>query len=119
MNRLNLNCAMASALFIPLLTGLNSYAASGNKAPEHPNILFIITDQQNASMMSCAGNRWLKTPAMDAIAKQGVRFTCAYSTNPVCIPARFSLQTGHYPSEINMRDNETRKVDKAKAQSMH
>jgi arylsulfatase A-like enzyme len=119
MNRLNLQSTMAPALLLPLISGLNAFAAPKNKAPEHPNILVIMTDQQNASMMSCAGNRWLKTPAMDAIAKQGVRFTCAYSTNPVCIPARFSLQTGHYPSEINMRDNATNNVDKAKAQRMH
>jgi len=115
----NLKSSFGTALLFPLIAGVGSCTNQVNKSPEHPNILVITTDQQSASMMSCTGNRWLKTPAMDAIASQGVRFTCAYATNPVCIPSRFSLQTGHYPSEINMRDNATKIVDKAKAQSMH
>ncbi len=62
-----------------------------------PNIIYIYTDQQSASMMSCAGNPWLKTPAMDYIAKNGIRFTRAYTTNPVCSPARVSMMTGRFP----------------------
>lgn len=73
-----------------------------------PNVLFIMTDQQHAGMMSCAGNRWLKTPNLDQLAAQSVRFTKAYVTNPVCSPSRFSLLTGLYPSAINMRFNGTR-----------
>jgi arylsulfatase A-like enzyme len=71
-----------------------------------PNILFIFTDQQSASMMSCAGNNDLKTPAMDGLAESGVRFDRAYCTNPVCTPSRFSLFTGLMPSEIGIRSNE-------------
>ncbi len=119
MERPNLKSTIGPALLLPLLAGLGSCTNPANRIPEHPNILYIMTDQQNASMMSCTGNRWLKTPALDGIAANGVRFTCAYSTNPVCIPARFSLQTGHYPSEIGLRDNNTRVADKAKALSMH
>jgi arylsulfatase A-like enzyme len=65
-------------------------------AIEKPNIIFITTDQQSASMMSCAGNTWLKTPAMDYIAQNGVRFTRAYTTNPVCSPSRVSMMTGRF-----------------------
>lgn len=61
-----------------------------------PNIIYIFTDQQSANMMSCAGNDWLKTPAMDYIAENGIRFTRAYTTNPVCSPARVSLMTGRF-----------------------
>jgi len=96
---------LAPGLVLPFIIGLGSCAKSGTKAPEHPNILFIMTDQQSASMMSCTGNKWLKTPALDAIAADGVRFSRAYATNPVCVPSRFSLQTGRYPSEIGMREN--------------
>jgi arylsulfatase A-like enzyme len=70
-----------------------------------PNIVFIMTDQQSAFMMSCAGNPWLHTPAMDRLASEGMRFENAYAANPVCVPSRFSLQTGLYPSEIGMRHN--------------
>ena len=65
-----------------------------------------MTDQQHAGMMSCTGNRWLKTPAMDRLAASGIRFERAYATNPVCVPSRFSLQTGRMPSAIGMGQNE-------------
>jgi len=76
-----------------------------------PNVLIVLTDQQSAHMMSCAGNPWLHTPAMDALAARGVRFDRAYCTNAVCIPSRFSLMTGRMPSEIGMRSNERLKFD--------
>jgi choline-sulfatase len=65
-----------------------------------------MTDQQHAGMMSCAGNRWLKTPAMDSLAAAGVRFDLAYSANPVCVPARTSMMTGRYPSHFGFRSNQ-------------
>jgi len=69
-----------------------------------PNIIYIYTDQQSGSMMSCAGNKWLKTKAMDYIAANGIRFTRAYTTNPVCAPARVSLMTGRFPGAFVDRD---------------
>ena len=71
-----------------------------------PNILLVLTDQQGASMMSCAGNRYLHTPAMDRIAGQGVRFTGAWCSNPMCLPSRFSLFTGRLGSEYGIRHND-------------
>jgi len=68
---------------------------------ETPNIIYIYTDQQSAAMMSGAGNQWLETPAMDYIADNGIRFTRAYTPNPVCSPARVSLMTGRFPSYFN------------------
>lgn len=58
------------------------------------NVLVILTDQQTADALSAAGNPHLKTPAMDSLAARGVRFTRAYSPNPLCVPARCSLFTG-------------------------
>ncbi len=77
-----------------------------------PNIIYIFTDQQHANMMSCAGNKWLKTPAMDYIAENGVRFTRAYCANPVCVPSRISMMTGRFAGEFKdvngkrVRENE-------------
>ncbi|MHC4754374.1 MAG: sulfatase family protein [Planctomycetota bacterium] len=79
--------------------------ALGVSQCKKPNILFIMTDQQHSEMMSCAGNPYLKTPAMDNLAAAGIRFEQAYATNPVCVPSRFSLQTGQYPSAIGVRHN--------------
>lgn len=73
---------------------------------DRPNILLILTDQQNANMLSAAGNRHLRTPAMDSIARRGTRFERAYCMNPVCVPSRFSLFTGRRGSDIGLLNNE-------------
>lgn len=70
-----------------------------------PNVLYVFTDQQHAGMMSCAGNRWVKTPAMDSLARNGARFERAYSINPVCVPSRTGMMTGHTPSRFGMQSN--------------
>ncbi len=75
---------------------------------QRPNIVLILTDQQSFRMMSCAGNEHVNTPAMDSLAAEGVRFDRAYCTNPVCVPSRFSLLTGLYPSAIGQRSNASR-----------
>lgn len=79
--------------------------SSGAPGKKRPNILLIITDQQSGTMLSCAGNKWVKTPAMDSIMNKGMRFEKAYATNPVCVPSRFSLMTGFYPSSVGLRKN--------------
>ncbi len=76
-----------------------------NKAEALPNILFIMTDQQYAGMMSCTGNTYLETPALDQLAASGMRFELAYSPNPVCVPSRTSMMTGYFPSAFGVTDN--------------
>ncbi|MFW6189643.1 MAG: sulfatase-like hydrolase/transferase [Planctomycetota bacterium] len=94
-----------SALAASLLPGrLSEASMSATK----PNIVFVFTDQQSFRMMGCAGNEYLETPAMDSIAAEGVRFDRAYCTNPVCVPSRFSLLTGRYPTAIGQRSNPSR-----------
>lgn len=75
----------------------------GNKMSKkkRPNIIYILTDQQSECMMSCSGNKYIKTPAMDYIAKNGIRFKRTYATNPVCSPSRVSLMTGRFPGYFN------------------
>jgi len=86
--------------------GITVGADSSDK-PKKPNILFIITDQQHAGMMSCAGNKWLKTPAMDSLAQDGIRFERAYCSNPVCSPSRTSMATGVMPCRLGASNNST------------
>ncbi len=59
-----------------------------------------MTDQQTAGALSCAGNPWVQTPAMDALAADGVRFTRAYCPYPLSGPCRASLVTGRMPFEV-------------------
>jgi len=70
-----------------------------------PNILVIMTDQQFAGAMSCAGNADLKTPAMDRLAMNGVRFENAYCANPLCVPSRTAMMTGKMPHETKITTN--------------
>jgi arylsulfatase A-like enzyme len=72
---------------------------------EKMNLLFIITDQQRADALSCAGNSILKTPHIDSIANEGVRFTNYYCSTPICMPNRASFFTGLYPSVHGTRSN--------------
>lgn len=72
---------------------------------EKMNFLFIITDQQRADHLSCMGNPVLKTPNIDRIAKDGVRFTNYYCNTPICMPNRANFFTGAYPSVHGTRSN--------------
>ena len=87
------------------------FSAVGWTSPElaakasRPNILFIITDQHHANMLSSAGNPYLKTKALDGMAKAGIRFTNAYVTNPVCVPSRISMATGMMPGRFGVFNN--------------
>ena len=62
------------------------------------NVLFIITDQQRADNLGCTGNPILKTPNLDQLASEGVRFSSAYVANPTCMSNRYSIMTGQYPN---------------------
>ena len=79
--------------------------SAGAADASRPNVLLIICDQMHAGMLSCAGNPWVKTPALDTLARGGARFERAYCANPVCVPSRFSMMTGVMPSRIGMESN--------------
>ena len=69
-----------------------------------PNILFVMTDQQRWDAMGCSGD-WVNTPALDRVAAEGVRFTHAITTTPICVPARVTLATGRYPHNNSVWNN--------------
>ena len=79
---------------------------TGPLTDRRPNILLIVTDQQSAFMLGCAGNRHVRTPAMDRIAARGVRFARTWCSNPMCLPSRFSLVTGRLGSDFGIRHND-------------
>lgn len=89
---------------------------STQQVEKRPNIIYIYTDQQSADMMSAAGNPYLKTPALDYIAENGIRFTRAYCTNPVCSPSRISLMTGRFPGYFKDADGREVRENKAAMQ---
>ncbi|MHB1356533.1 MAG: sulfatase-like hydrolase/transferase [Anaerolineae bacterium] len=70
-----------------------------------PNILFIFSDQQRWDTCGCYGQPLDITPNLDCMAREGVRFEQAFTCQPVCGPARASLQTGKYPTEVGCHTN--------------
>jgi len=70
-----------------------------------PNILFIFSDQQRWDTCGCYGQPLDITPNLDRMAGEGVRFEHAFTCQPVCGPARASLQTGKYPTEVGCHTN--------------
>ncbi|MDN5000007.1 sulfatase-like hydrolase/transferase [Bradyrhizobium sp. GCM10027634] len=69
------------------------------------NLLILMSDEHNARMMGCAGDALAQTPNLDALAARGTRFTDAYTTCPICVPARASFATGRYIHDIGYWDN--------------
>jgi arylsulfatase A-like enzyme len=72
---------------------------------DRPNILVIMTDQQNADAMSCAGNADLSTPHQDRLAAEGIRFERAYVAFPLCGPSRAAMATGRWPHQLGAMKN--------------
>jgi len=68
------------------------------------NIVFILSDDQGAWAMGCAGNSEVITPNLDSLAASGMRFENFFCTSPVCSPARASLFTGMIPSQHGVHD---------------
>ncbi|MDI9470508.1 MAG: sulfatase-like hydrolase/transferase [Bacillota bacterium] len=67
------------------------------RRPDLPNVLLITVDHWTADLLRVAGHPAIKTPTLDRLARDGIRFTQFYSSCPVCIPARRSLMTGTTP----------------------
>lgn len=67
-------------------------------AESRPNVLWFLADQFRADAVGAAGNRVIRTPGLDRIAREGILFSRFYVNNPVCMPSRASMFTGRYPS---------------------
>jgi choline-sulfatase len=69
------------------------------------NLLILMSDEHNARVMGAAGHDLAQTPHLDRLAARGTRFTAAYTTSPICVPARAGFATGKYPHQIGYWDN--------------
>jgi arylsulfatase A-like enzyme len=94
--------------------GLSTLTANGCKAitsllgartpGKKPNIIFILADDLGWAELGCYGNKFNETPNLDKLASQGMRFTQAYASAPVCSPYRAALMTGRYPARLGITD---------------
>lgn len=101
---ITLRPAVASLLLATLLTGCGSQTQQTEQAEQtaatdsarRPNVIVILADDLGYSDLASYGNPIVQTPNIDALGKEGVRFTQAYSTAPICSPSRAGLLTGRY-----------------------
>jgi len=73
--------------------------------PKSPHIVFFVLDELGYFELSCMGNKKLKTPNIDKIALEGMRFTQALAGSPVCAPTRSTLMTGQHTGHTTVRRN--------------
>lgn len=102
LSRQMLNCLIVSCLTLTWLLAAVPSAAAQTTAPStstKTNVVFILTDNQGAWTLGCYGNPDIRTPHIDRLAQQGMRFTRALSSNPVCSPTRATFLTGLIPSQ--------------------
>ena len=71
-----------------------------------PNIVYIMSDELAYYELSHMGNPYIKTPRIDAMAKEGIRFTHAFAAAPVCAPLRCNLMTGKHAGHTSVRAND-------------
>lgn len=78
---------------------------SGAASSVKPNFIFILADDLGYADLSCYGSRTIKTPNIDRMCDEGMKFTAFYTTSPVCTPTRSSLMTGCYPRRIGLHQH--------------
>ncbi len=84
--------------FLPLALAIGTFTSFA-AADEHPNILWI-TSEDHGPEMGCYGDKFAHTPHVDALAQKGMLFKLAWSCAPVCAPARTTIITGMYPPSV-------------------
>ncbi|MBC8325448.1 MAG: sulfatase [Verrucomicrobia subdivision 3 bacterium] len=88
------------SVFLCVLCG-----STNTQAAERPNILFAIADDWGFGDASAYGSQWVKTPAFDRVAREGILFTRAYTPNAKCAPSRATILTGRYSWQLEEAAN--------------
>ena len=95
------NFKIFSTYFIAFYLALSVFAQE--KTP--PNVIYILADDLGKGDLGCYGQKKLKTPSLDRLAKEGMKFSSHYSGNTVCSPSRAVLMTGQHPGHVHCRGN--------------
>jgi N-sulfoglucosamine sulfohydrolase len=91
----------------PLLTIASSPSSPPSQKAQHPNILFVIADDWGYGHASVYGSKFIRTPALDRVAREGVLFTRAFTPNAKCAPSRAVLLTGRNSWQLEEAANHT------------
>jgi arylsulfatase A-like enzyme len=93
---------LAAVAVVAFIGHAYAQPATSSAPATQPNILIILSDDHSAAHVGCYGNADVKTPNLDKLASQGMRFDRAYVTAPQCVPSRASILTGRHPIDIGM-----------------
>jgi arylsulfatase len=116
--RAALNLIAPAVAAIPLHGGGQSSGPAVRTSGKQPNVLILMTDQQRFDTIAELGNRHIYTPNMDRLVRRGVTFTNAYSSCPVCVPARYTIRTGCEPPTTRIFSNSAAKPAEGQAATM-
>ncbi len=97
---INKKVCFASSVFL-----LGSLDISAAEKQEKPNIIFILCDDMGYGDLSCYGQKYINTPNLDKMAKEGMLFTQAYAGSPVSAPSRATIMTGKHVGHSHVRGN--------------
>ncbi|MBM3982690.1 MAG: N-acetylgalactosamine 6-sulfate sulfatase (GALNS) [Planctomycetes bacterium] len=81
-----------------------AFGSQLSAAEKQPNVVLIVIDDLGQRDLGCYGSTFYKTPNIDKMAKDGIRYTDFYAACPVCSPTRASILTGRYPQRMNITD---------------
>ena len=98
-------CHWAVLGLIGILVGMAGSAAAANPEPQRPSIIFILADDLGYGDLGCYGQQRIKTPNIDKLAAEGMRFKSFYAGNTVCAPSRCALMTGKHSGHGTIRGN--------------
>jgi arylsulfatase A-like enzyme len=94
------------AIIVGLFLGFAAHGAAPGNSPQRPNIIFILADDLGYGDVGCYGQKKIKTPNIDKLAADGIRFTQCYAGSTVCAPSRSSLMTGQHTGHTRIRGNQ-------------
>ena len=100
--------AMNAPTLLAVGAAFVSTACGTPDPPRRPNIVMVLVDDMRWDEMRVAGHPFIDTPHMDRVAREGVRFTNAFCTTPLCSPSRASFLTGQYAHTNGITDNTAR-----------
>ncbi len=103
LHRRAIACARNLLVVSAALLGITDAAAARTDGP--PNIIFILADDLGYGELGCYGQERIKTPTLDQLASEGIRFTQFYSGSTVCAPSRAALLTGYHSGHGQIRGN--------------